>query len=250
MNRSNLMTASAMIAFAAAKDTGSAPATEPVKDETEVAEVQGVRARRAIMLKNLLPAEGVDWIMKNIVSQGKGTRATLGRIFGTCTGYDIKHNTLPDGTPSSSIVLIGDFETENYIDGEIGSGTMAYIPAAYSEKVKTVFDSNAVVNEEGKTVGNLLRTIDIDIDVGVEATGKTIPYEWVVVAFKEGEEMATIKRMRNSRARPAFVINSPTVQIEAKPRPMTTPLALLEAPTGADVIEGVAVEKTAEKTDA
>lgn len=237
MTRIHLMAASALVSFAANKDTDATLAP----DQTPAApEIQGVRARRTIMLKNLLPADGVDWIMKNVVSQGKGTRATLGRIFGVCTGYSIKTNTLPDGTPSSSIVLHGDFETENYIDGEIGSGTTAYIPAAYSEKVKTVFDANAILNEAGEEIGNRIRTIEIDIDVGVEATGKTIPYEWVVVAFKEGAEMATLKRMRSTRARPQFVINSPTVKLEAVARPMTAPLAMLEGPSGGDVIEGEA----------
>jgi hypothetical protein len=56
---------------------------------------EGVRARRSIMLKQMLPGDGVDWINKNVVSQGKGTRATFGRIYGQCNGYDIKHNTLP-----------------------------------------------------------------------------------------------------------------------------------------------------------
>jgi hypothetical protein len=139
-----------------------------------------------------------------------------------------------DGTPSSSIVLKGDFETENYMTGEIGSGTQAFIPAAYAEKVKAVFDANAVLNDKGEEVGNHIRTVEVDIDVGVEATGKTIPYEWVVTAFKEGAEMAVLKNLRNSRARPAYVLKSgdgaDAKLIEAKARPVTAPLALLEAP--------------------
>lgn len=206
------------------------PTTSETAAVTTAPENEGVRARRSIMLKHFLPGEGIDWINKNIVSQGKGTRATFGRIYGTCTGYEVKHNALPDGTPSSSIALFGDFETENFMTGEIGSGTMAFIPAAYSEKVKAIFDSNAILNDEGKEIGNRIRTVEIDIDVGVEATGKTIPYEWVVVAFKEGAEMATLKNLRNSRQRPAFVMNNGDKVIEAVARPVTTPLALLEAP--------------------
>ncbi len=233
MRSINLMAAGSAIAFAAAKDAGSAPAPAEAPATQE-----GVRARRAIMLKHFLPGDGIDWINKNVVAQGKGTRATFGRIYGVCTGYEIRTGALPDGTPSQSIALNGDFETENFMTGEIGSGTLAFIPAAYSEKVKAIFDSNAVTNSEGTVTGNLVRSVEIDIDVGVEATGKTIPYEWVVIAFKEGAEMAVLKKLRASRARPAFVMRvgegDKAIQIEAKPRPETAPLAMLEAPVEAE----------------
>lgn len=216
--------------------SGGAGAPEPAAD-AGAPEQEGVRARRSIMLKQFLPGEGIDWINKNIVAAGKGTRATFGRIYGTCTGYEVRTNTLPDGTPAQSIALKGDFETENFMTGEIGSGTLAFIPAAYSEKVKAIFDANAILNDEGREIGNHVRTVEVDIDVGVEATGKTIPYEWVVVAFREGAEMATLKKLRNSRQRPAYVMRhgegDKAVMIEAKPRPQTAPLALLEAPAPA-----------------
>lgn len=229
MRMHNLMAAGSMIALAADKgDKGGAPAAPAP------AQQQGVRARRAIMLKHFLPGDGIDWINKNVVAQGKGTRATFGRIYGVCTGYEIRTGALPDGTPSQSIALNGDFETENFMTGEIGSGTLAFIPAAYSEKVKAIFDSNAVTNEKGEETGNLVRSVEIDIDVGVEATGKTIPYEWVVIAFKEGAEMAVLKNLRRSRERPAFVLSvgegDKAITIPALPRPETAPLALLEAP--------------------
>jgi len=229
MRTINLMASGSLVAFAANKGETPAPAAETAAPEQE-----GVRARRAIMLKQFLPGDGIDWIMKNVVSQGKGTRATFGRVYGTCTGYEIKTGSLPDGTPSQSIALKGDFETENFMTGEIGSGTLAFIPAAYAEKVQAIFDANAITNAEGQVIGNHVRTVEVDIDVGVEATGKPIPYEWVVIAFKEGSEMAVLKKLRNSRARPAFVMQAgegdKMVQIEAKPRPTTQPLALLEGP--------------------
>ncbi len=231
--RLQLFAASAAICYAANKGDPEPEVQTVEVAETAAPEVQGVRARRSIMLKQMLPGDGVDWINKNVVAAGKGTRATFGRIYGQCNGYSIKHNTLPDGTPSSSIVLSGDFETENYMTGEIGSGTQAFIPAAYAEKVKAVFDSNAILNEKGEEIGNRIRTVEVDIDVGVEATGKTIPYEWVVTAFKEGAEMAVLKNLRRSRVRPAFVLQAGDKSIPALPRPETAPLAMLEAPVEA-----------------
>lgn len=156
-------------------------------------EAQGVRARRAFMLKQFVPSP--DWINTNIVAHGKGTKAILGRVFGVCTGYSMKNNVLPDGTPSSSIVLQGMFQAESYMTGELSEATTVYLPAAYAEKVKTAFDADPNI-----------KVVELDCDIGLEATGKTIPYEWVVVAFREGEEMAVLKRLRGSRGRPADAV--------------------------------------------
>jgi hypothetical protein len=211
----------------ASDDTDDDADHQPVASTSTVAS-EGIRARRAIMLKQFLPGEGIDWINKNIVAAGKGTQAIMGRVFGICSGYTVKTNTLPDGTPSQSIVLGGAFQTENYMTGELGEGTQLYLPAAYSEKVKAIFDTGAVMDEAGREIRNSVRMVEIDCDIGVEATGKVIPYEWVVVAFREGEEMAVLKKMRASRQRPTFVLKTGQLVIEAVARETQ---AALPAPT-------------------
>lgn len=164
-------------------------APETKKTETTGTEPEGIRSRRAFMLKHLIPDQ--DYINKEVVAKGKGTKVILGRVFGICNGYDVKTNTLPDGRPSTSIVLKGAFEAESYVTGELSDCTTVYLPAAYAERVKLVFDNTPD-----------LKVVEIDCDLGIEATGKTIPYEWVVVAFREGEEMAILKRLRVTRKRP------------------------------------------------
>jgi hypothetical protein len=130
----------------------------------------------------------------------------MGRVFGICSGYTVKTNTLPDGTPSQSIVLGGAFQTENYMTGELGEGTQLYLPAAYSEKVKAIFDTGAVMDEAGREIRNSVRMVEIDCDIGVEATGK----------------------MRASRQRPTFVLKTGQLVIEAVARETQ---AALPAPT-------------------
>jgi hypothetical protein len=182
------------LAAAEAKDVASettqsvspqAAATGAVESVT----TEGVRARRAFMLKQLIPDQ--DWIMKNVVANGKGTRATIGRVWGIANGCTDKVNTLPDGSPSSSIVLQGAFNTESYITGELSEASNAYLPMAYAEKLKALFAADKSI-----------QVIEVDCDVGIEATGKTIPYEWVITAFREGEEMAVLKRIRGARQKP------------------------------------------------
>lgn len=233
MNYRNQMAFAGLSAVALAKadDKGSSPA--PADLAADQADPEGVRQRRGIMPKQFLPGDGVDWIMKNVVAQGKGTRANLGRIFGISTGYEERTNTLPDGKVVTSIALKGAFQTEGYLTGELGEGTLAFLPAAYSEKVKAIFDANAIRDQEGNVVGNNVRMVEVDVDVGVEATGKGIPYEWVITAFREGEEMATLRKMRQSRKRPAYVLQTSAAAVPAIPRPEARPLAMLEAPGAA-----------------
>lgn len=189
-------------------ETQTASQVEPGQLTSEIAS-EGVRARRAFMLKHFVP--NADWINTNIVAKGKGTQAILGRVFGVSTGYEVKTNILPDGKQSESIVLKGTFQAESYLTGEISEATTVYLPLAYSEKVKTVFDMDPTI-----------KIVELDCDVGLEATGKTIPYEWVVIAFREGQAMALLRRLRESRARPtnAVALSAPvSAPALAAPKP-------------------------------
>lgn len=163
----------------------------PVEVESGSVETEGVRARRAIMLKQFLP--NPDWINVNVVAGGKGTRATIGRIFGIATGTSRKTNTLPDGSVSESIFVSGMFQSEGFLTGEIGEASGVYFPMAYAEKIEALFKMG-------------VKTVEVDCDVGLEATGKTIPYEWVVVAYREGQEMDVLRRIKGTRARPANIL--------------------------------------------
>lgn len=151
---------------------------------------RGVRSRRAIMLKEFIPDP--VFIAREVVGKGKGTKVMLGRIFGFVTGVTEKQNTLPNGDKATSIVCNGQFETENYLDGEVSVASAVYFPSSFSETVKAMFAADPE-----------LKVVEVDTDVGVEATGKTIPYTWVVVNHVEGEAITPFKRLRVARSRPA-----------------------------------------------
>ena len=158
---------------------------------------EGVRARRAFMPKLFIPS--ADWINTEVVSQGKGTRATLGRVYGSAFETIRKSQTLPNGAQSETIAIKGIFQAEDYRTGEISEASMLYLPMSYAEKLEGVF----------KALPDA-KMIEVDCDIGIEATGKPIPYEWVITAFREGAEMEIIKRLRNSRARPTNLLLTPT----------------------------------------
>lgn len=221
---------------------------------------EGIRARRAFMLKQFIPS--ATFITENVVAKGAGTQVVLGRVYGSATGTQRKTNQLPDGSFSESVVINGIFQAESYIDGVVSEATSVYLPMAYAEKVEAVFKSSmsvaldtngkpimeapkprmtAVLDGEGHAVldkagkvtmapvivdgkpqfeapvakmVSTLTAVELDCDIGLEATGKMIPYEWVVIAYREGEAMDVLKRLRNSRKRPtnAYALPAPEVQ--------------------------------------
>lgn len=184
--------------------TETLPATvEQVDAETgevtdapaEAVPSEGVRARRAFMLKQFVP--NPDWINTNIVAKGKGHKHTVGRIFGIATGFERKQNEV-QGRIIESIAIKGVFQSDGYVTGEKGEASVVFFPMAYAEKLAALFESDASI-----------KMIEVDTDIGIEATGKTIPYEWVVTAFVEGEEMAVLKRLRNARGRPQNLLTAP-----------------------------------------
>lgn len=150
---------------------------------------QGRRARSSFMMKNFADQ---DWIMKNVVAKGKGTQVMLGRVFGIVTSVTEKKGTLPNGEPSTSQVLNGTFETEDYTTGEISTASTLYLSNSFGQSIKALFASD-----------NAVTAVNIDTDIGVEATGKGIPYAWVVVNHIDNEAMSPLKAMKSARGRPA-----------------------------------------------
>lgn len=161
----------------------------------------GVRARRAIMLKEFIPNS--DFIAKEVVGKGKGTQVMLGRVLGFVTGTAEKENTLPNGDKAKSIVCNGQFETENYLTGEVSAASSVYFPSAFSEAIKAMFAADEA-----------LKVVEVDTDIGLEATGKAIPYTWMVVNHIQGEAQTPLKKLRASRGRPDNVpaLSSPKAQ--------------------------------------
>lgn len=180
------------------------PAEEVKQDQTPAGDKSVIRARRAMQMKQMLP--NADWINTQIVAGGKGTKKLIGRIFGVVTGISEKENTLPNGEKSQSILLNGMFESESYVTGEVSEATGVYFPMAFAEKIKAMFAADAD-----------LKTVEVDTDIGLEATGKSIPYEWVVLQYVDGNAMNPLKRLRGSRGRPELA---------------AAPVAALEAPKG------------------
>lgn len=167
--------------------------------ETAAPEAQGGsvgrRARSLFMMKNFADQ---DFINKHVVAKGKGTKAMLGRVFGFVSSVSEKKGTLPNGEPSVSVLLHGQFETESYIDGEVSSCSSVIFPNGFARDVQHTLASD-----------DTIKVLEIDTDVGVEATGKSIPYAWIIVNHIEGQAVSPLKKLKAARGRPEGVLQLP-----------------------------------------
>ena len=218
------------IARAADDTPGNAPALSISEQASAgLQDAGGVRTIKAFMTRMIMPPK--SYLMKNFIwKEGDpetpvaGRQIMMGRLFGLCLSYYEKDGSLPDGTPSKSIVLRGDFEATKIDPLEVKDGKYdttdakiverfnmpeAYLPEAYAMKVKAYFDDCKARNIPAGSV-------EIDLDIGMETTGKMIPYTFIVLSYVEGQASA-LTRMRDRKAAMAFrqaqmKLNAPETQ--------------------------------------
>lgn len=153
--------------------------------EAEQVGAGGTRMRRAFMSRLMMTREQITTM---VLPKGIGARVHVGRFIGVATGLKEKFNTLPDGRQSRSVMLEGIFESQNELTGEVTQYTQAYLPMAFAESVEAAFKMNPDAT-----------SIQMDIDIGVEVTGKSIPYEWTVTSHIKGEASNILADLRQRR---------------------------------------------------
>lgn len=149
----------------------------------DIQQGEGRRIATAFAMKSFLPDQ--DWIMKNVVAKGRGTHELVGRIFGTATRAIRKTNDW-QGKQLESIALEGTFEAEFKLTGEVRAVSVTFLPRAFALQVEVALASGA-------------EAAHLDVDIGLEATGKTIPYEWTVTSYLEGRAERAMRALRGSR---------------------------------------------------
>lgn len=107
--------------------------------------------------------------------QPKGSHVTIGLLAGYVTGFERRESNLPlkvgEKAPPPSIWLKGEFRATVLKTGEIKEARWCILPRAAGELV-----------EEALTEGGVTRAL-LDLEIGVQATGRTIPYAYTVVAY-------------------------------------------------------------------
>lgn len=157
-------------------------------EEAETYDDRGQRVRRVITTKDFLPGGDTDFPRRVVGPSERGTRFLLGTLRGTINATERKQMEW-QGKKLESVWLNGDFEAILANTGEVISAPTAILPKAFGY----IIESALAGLDPGEQA-----ELKIDCDIGLEATGKTIAYEWVVIYYREGKAQ---KAMREVRAR-------------------------------------------------
>lgn len=175
---------------------GSVALSDQDLAQMDVAEAgSGQRVRRAFTMKNFLPSGDINkWVAANVVSKGVGTHVAVGRIYGVIAAAEAKETLWKSNRPGEgeklikSIALSGELQAENAFTGEIVTMDTVFLPMAAASRI-----ARAIADQPRGA------RVQIDLDIGIESTGKAIPYEWTVTSYLSGHAERLLRSMRNSR---------------------------------------------------
>lgn len=141
---------------------------------TEVAQNQGRVVANAIMMTDFVKKK--DAIIFG-ASAPPGEVKWLGTIIGRATDMKEKMTAQPDGGSIRSVEFGGFFEKTVYETGELGSARAVYLPRAFTAELEMGLAESKKADPTA--------TIDFAVEIGLEATGRTIPYTYRVRAFHQ-----------------------------------------------------------------
>jgi hypothetical protein len=158
--------------------------------DDSAADDRGQRVGRILTTKDLLPASDPQFTAR-LGIEPPGTRVILGSLVGVVNSTERKI-TMWQGKELESVWLNGEFEMVMRQTGEVKAAPTAILPKAFGITIETAL---AGLKRNGAGDG---AELTIDCDIGLEATGRPIPYEWVVIYYREGKAQ---KAMRDARGR-------------------------------------------------
>lgn len=126
---------------------------------------------------------------------GKFTK-TLGQVLGLIYSVELREGQLRDGTPTQSLIAIGEFEAAVYSTGEVMESYTAYLPRYFLETCKAALE------------GGNVKQIPLAIEIVLTPTGKAIPTAYEIrnlmrkrpesVMNQIKQELAGMNRLRVS----------------------------------------------------
>lgn len=139
------------------------------------------------------------------VNNPPGTVKWLGTIIGKTIGGKEKVTVQPDGTPLRSFQFEGAFEAEMYETGEIKSARSVFLPKAIATELELTLKEVQANPEDGES------SVVFAIEIGLEASDRTIPYGYKVRAFgqKKHDILADVRSMLPGRGVPRLAVETP-----------------------------------------
>jgi hypothetical protein len=155
------------------------PDKAPTAADAVAAEVTKTPKRRGLNLSSFLPA--ADFLAANLTSKGKGAKLVIGRVYGLAFGTASKEELGNDLTPTTKVVVTGDFVSEQYSSKTTSSASSVQLTNAFTSALAKVLKDNPAV--------------EIDVDIVLEATGAKPPYTVSLLSHIKPEDGLIIKRL-------------------------------------------------------
>ena len=163
--------------------------------DESAADDRGQRDGRIITTKDFLPASDPQFTAR-LGIEPPGTQVILGSLIGVVNSTERK-TTMWQGKELESVWLNGEFEAVSRQTGEVKAAPTAILPKAFGLTIETAI-AGLKRNALDQRSGDASAELTIDCDIGLEATGRPIPYEWIVIYYREGKAQ---KALRDARAR-------------------------------------------------
>lgn len=160
-----------------------------VEETFDPSDAEGMRLENYVSPRTFVDVKDIVPLLAAVpVGQPVG----IGHIAGFVTSYERRESSLPvkpgEKVPPASIWLRGVFDATSYQTGEITRATWAILPRVMGELIAEAMDNN-----EGEAV--------LDIELGVAATGKTIPYRYTVTTYRATRQQAALAAIRTRHMR-------------------------------------------------
>lgn len=181
----------------------------------------GVRLGQILAMATCLPctrADTTDWITRNVLVHGRGTHLIVGRVFGYVTDSEDRVHE-HQGKQLESVLLLGDFGIQSTVGAADAEGGELYMPKGYGTLMRNALRTERAealaqcarrfgvpvdqLNDEQRAGALASVRLKIDVDLGLEATGRSIQFAWTVVSrFRSRRPESEFEQLRQAR-RPA-----------------------------------------------
>jgi hypothetical protein len=154
--------------------------------------VVGISYPSALTMKSFLPAGDPAWLGRTMAGQSRGAVTTsLGRIMGRVTSTEPK-TTMWEGKEIKSIALHGQFRGLVTQTGQLLSSGTLFLSRTFAQEI-----ANGLADAQQHDPG---ATVSVDIDVGVESTGKASPlHTWTVTHYLSGVAVRALRELQAPR---------------------------------------------------
>lgn len=153
-------------------------------------EENGMRLRTVIVPKDAIPGRSPEWIGDQLAGKPVGTIVEVADIAGWVVSTE-RRVVEWQGKRLESVWLKGLIQMTALHTGEIFEAAAVILPKAAGEAIDAIFQ---MAGDQQPRI-----RVELDMTLGLEKTGKAIPYEWVPISHARGRAQRVVSEMRQKQ---------------------------------------------------